>query len=274
MQVEEPSISSIRNRIMTEKDEKYRLAFMYAFLTGCEITEACGPYSPRGTYAVEVSYLIDDVFQPAVLFKIKSARRNGSIRSCVLPLDPKYEPWVELILRWFKKCGNDYVFNFSQTGTLESSKRYAGLRIKELFKGFKTIKEGYRRDKGRKIETRHAPFLFTALRQIRKQQLENDYNFDEIDLAKFGGWRIKSTNAMVNLKVKDIFENKREFNLEEYKKDSEIDLSRNYSPRKIVNVSATFYYDSNVFWCFFRGFRGILHHFYIKTQLRLRSNVF
>ena len=51
-----------------------------------------------------------------------------------------------------------------------------------------------------------------------------------------------------------------------------IDLSRNYSPRKIVNVSATFYYDSNVFWCFFRGFRGILHHFCIKTQLRLRSN--
>jgi hypothetical protein len=52
-----------------------------------------------------------------------------------------------------------------------------------------------------------------------------------------------------------------------------IDLSRNYSPRKIVNVSATFYYDSNVFWCFFRGFRGILHHFCIKTQLRLRSNL-
>lgn len=49
-----------------------------------------------------------------------------------------------------------------------------------------------------------------------------------------------------------------------------LDLSRNYSSRKILNVSGTFYYHSNVFRCFFYGFRGIFTSFLYGHTITLK----
>ena len=47
---------------------------------------------------------------PAVIFKVKTAKRRGRPRYCAVPIDPEMEPWAQELAQYFDEFGEDDVF--------------------------------------------------------------------------------------------------------------------------------------------------------------------
>ena len=143
------SYQEVRTKIESIEDEKYRHAFMYQLMICGRISEVCGKYAPRGTDAIETTFMVEQQKEvdwngrtvtiiekeeiPFVLFVVKTAKRKGKLRPCALPLDPAYEPWTQPLLDYFKKAGDDYPFMFHEK--YEHSIRYAQWKAEEAFEG-------------------------------------------------------------------------------------------------------------------------------------------
>ena len=122
-------VSDIKQIPKDADSERYRMAFMYQLLIAGRISEVCGKYAPKGIEVYEVEF--DDV--PAAMFVVKTAKRNGKLRTAALPLDPKYEPWTKPLLKYFQDAGDDYPFMFSKR--FEHSIRYAQWAAAKVFEG-------------------------------------------------------------------------------------------------------------------------------------------
>jgi len=240
----QPTEAEVRTRIESIKDEKYRYAFMYQHLICGRISEMCGQYAPLGTSYTEMEFevpifkqrtfgeeevtVVEPTMVPAVMFIAKTAKRGGRLRPCAIPLDPKYEPWAQPMLDYFKETGDSHPFMFHEK--FEHSIRYAQWEAEKTFKGFmwpmvkytKSDKILYERkmviserygDTGyqeflvefadgkrywtydkkfvrepEEVLARWKPFRSHCLRKRRTVTLTMDHGFDGIDSAYFGGW--------------------------------------------------------------------------------------
>lgn len=211
MSSNEASVLEIRKRIEAIEDEKYRLAFMYQFLIGGEISEVCGKYSPLGDDAHFVNIEIDREKIPALIFFIKTARKGGKNRTCTVPLDPRYEPWSRLVGTWFRENRGEHPFLFSDN--IESSTRYAQWEAKKAFDGLMWLMGEYQMSEtDGKIEMRYRPFRAGMLRKIRKKNLMEFYHFNEKDLASYGEWRELIKNPHIKAEVYDVLDNEIKYN--------------------------------------------------------------
>lgn len=240
----QPTNTEIRQKIEAIKDRDYRRAFMYQLLICGRISEVCGQYAPLGTDFVEMEFevpiykeallegrkytIVEPTMVPAVMFIVKTAKRNGKLRPSTVPLDPEYEPWAQPVLDFFKEHGDDYPFMFHEK--VENSVRYAQWEAEDAFAGLEWPMIEYTRTKdipyksemvlttrygdtgyeeylveledgtrywtydkktvkqSEKIQARWKPFRSHALRKRREVTLTLDYGFDGIDSAYFGGW--------------------------------------------------------------------------------------
>lgn len=258
MSYHQPTEAEVRARIETIKDEKYRYAFMYQHLICGRISEMCGRYAPLGTSFVEMEFkvpifvprtfgdeeviVVEPTMIPAVMFIAKTAKRKGRLRPCAVPLDPKYEPWAQPMLNYFKEVGDDYPFMFHEK--FEHSIRYAQWAAEDAFDGFMWPMIQYTRankipykpemvlserygntgyeeylvelDDGKRYWTydkkyvndpeevlaRWKPFRSHCLRKRRIVTLTMDYGFDGIDSAYFGGWTESGKDKTIPVALK------------------------------------------------------------------------
>jgi len=201
---EEATVLEVRNRIEAIEEEDFRLAFMYQFLIGGEVSEVCGKYAPRGTDAHYVEFQIDKEKIPFVLFIIKTARRSGKLRTCAVPLNPSYEPWAEPVYNRFKERGENYAFMFAKK--FKSSTRYYQWHADRVFKNLLWLMDEYQTEKSDgKVEMRYNRFTPLMLRKIRRKNLLEFYHFDEIDLALYGGWKDPVKDPKIKIRIRDIF---------------------------------------------------------------------
>jgi len=248
----------VRARIEAIKDEQYRYGFMYQHLICGRISEMCGQYAPLGTSFVEMEFEVPIFIEktlegqevtvveltkiPAVMFIAKTAKRQGRLRPCAVPLDSKYEPWAQPMLDYFREVGDDYPFMFHSK--FEHSIRYAQWEAEEIFDGLMwpmiqytrakkipykpemVISERYgdtgyeeylvELDDGRrywtydkklvseseKILARWKPFRSHCLRKRREITLTMEYGFDGIDSAYFGGWTESGKDKTIPVALK------------------------------------------------------------------------
>jgi len=214
MSSNEATVLEIRKRIESIEDEKYRLAFMYQFLIGGEISEVCGQYSPMGDDARFVNFEIDREIIPAIIFFIKTARKQGKLRTCTVPLDPHYEPWARQLGDWFTKNKGRHPFIFS--ATMQSSKRYLQLEAERVFDGLLWLMSEYQLSRERrdvesdgKIAPRYKPFRGGMLRQLRRRNLLDFYHFNEKDLALYGEWRELIKNPQLKTEVYKVLDSEK-----------------------------------------------------------------
>jgi len=254
----QPTDAEVRARIEKIKDEQYRFGFMYQLLICGRISEMCGQYAPHGTDFVEMEFevpifipqvlegreviVVEPTMIPAVMFIAKTAKRDGRLRPCAIPLDPKYEPWAQPMLDYFKEVGDDYPFMFHEK--FEHSIRYAQWEAEKAFDGFmwpmiqytRSIKIPYKPemvitkrfgDTGyeeylvelengsrywtystefvkdpQKVLARWSPFRSHCLRKRREITITLDYGFDGIDSAYFGGWTESGKDKSIPVALK------------------------------------------------------------------------
>lgn len=139
------SVSDIKQLPRDADDEQYRMAFMYQLLTAGRISEVCGNYAPKGNEVYEVEFK----GVQAIMFVVKTAKREGKLRAAALPLDPEYEPWTAEVFEYFKKAGDDHPFKFGKNWV--SSKRLAQYVAAKTFDGFEWPMKKYSRAELRPI---------------------------------------------------------------------------------------------------------------------------
>jgi len=159
-----PSVDDIRNRVDSLGKLKYMNALRYQYLICGRVSEVCGNYAPIGTDA----HIVEFEGEEAILFPVRTAKRNGKIRPVALPL--KYEPWARALVGWF-----EYI----------------------LFDGLSYPIEKYRPGKYLDwIDAHWNPMCTHALRHIRAlQDLLCFYGFDGLDLAIYGGRSSQSVES-------------------------------------------------------------------------------
>ena len=159
---------------------------MYQYLIGGRISEVCGDYKPLGTDAFTADIQINNKKVPAVLFKIKTARRKGKLRICALPINDECEPWTKQVFDWFQKHGDECPFIFMKRGNLKHNKRYMQWKAEEIFEGYGQPMDEYYSDDG-KIPERTKKFTSDGLRKLRGNILREFYHFNDEELKIFSG---------------------------------------------------------------------------------------
>ncbi|MEM2780842.1 MAG: hypothetical protein QW791_08275 [Candidatus Bathyarchaeia archaeon] len=193
-----PKVETVRRRIESVGREDYRIFLKCAYLFAARVSELVAYASPRDTtiprgptgrdYYID-NFTLGPLKAEAAIFKIKTAKRGGKERLIALPLDKRFEPWTESILRYYQKCGDKPLFPFSRQRALQIAR--------QVFKGLKYPVERYvivNQSLGlRKVVEPHLkPFGLHALRHLRATELIEFYGFDGIDLSIFGGWTLRS----------------------------------------------------------------------------------
>ena len=172
-----------------------------------------------------------------VLFVVKTAKRKGYLRPCGRPLSTKYDPWAKELLDYIES-GDEYPFKFSEniasskSYTMNKARDvFDGLHwpMSDYTRGFKRpytedmVKHQRWGDDGfeeylvffpdgerswtksaeyatvsEKIEPRWKRVTSHVLRKISIQTLLNNYGFDQVDGAYYGGWTISGQRVGVS----------------------------------------------------------------------------
>lgn len=206
------TLKDVRKRIETIPNEQYRNAFKYQYLIGGDAGEVSGINAPLSSDAQFIQLRVGSSEIDAILFIVKTVRRQDHFRACVLPLDTRFDPWVKDVYNWIQKNEDTYPFRFPRkdgSGVLgaKTSKTYIMNLAKEIFQGLTWFKEGYTTTKKRQ-ERRDVDFTSSQLRDLRLAVLSELYAFDEADSAYFGAWKLKSYNERVNAEVEEILSKK------------------------------------------------------------------
>lgn len=192
-----PSVSLVRKRIQQITKEKMRYCLMTAYLYAGRISEVVGHASPsdntvargpKGTDVKKEIFNLGPIDEPCVVFKVRTAKRDGRERSIALPTN--YENWTSPLYEYFKSSSNGLVFPFTR--------QLVGRYVKEhaVFKGLRYPIETYSIWKDgsvvKKVDSHMRPFALHALRHLRATELIDEYGFDGIDLSIYGGWTLRS----------------------------------------------------------------------------------
>lgn len=201
----------VRRRIGVLPKSRARYILMANYLLGCRISELISVKSPgdtttaRGGVGSDVSivdYEQEGVSAQAVLFRLKTAKREGEPRIVALPMDPKFEPWAKELADYSISMGSEPVFPFTrQLAFKYAQKTFKGLwyKIEKYYsitdeQKEQILKDGEKRE--RTLETQHLKrFGLHALRHVRSSELVEYYGFDAFDLALFGGWSMNSATS-------------------------------------------------------------------------------
>lgn len=199
-----PSVDVVRERIESVRREAIRNCFMATYLFAGRISEVIGKGTrkdtttvrgPRGTDATQRIYELGPIKQSAVVFSVKTAKRNGKERLIGLPLNSDFEPWTQILYDYFKEWDNEIVFPFTRQKAWEYSKRaFEGLRYPiETY----TIRGSRQRLK--KVEEHSRPFRLHALRHLRATELVTHYGFNAFELATYCGWTYHTAVGMASI---------------------------------------------------------------------------
>jgi len=190
-----PSVETFRKCVEKVTEEPIRFCLMTLYLFCGRISEAVSlayktdrtvARGPRGIDARLDAYRVGDIEFPAVVFTVKTAKRQGLERKVAVPADPAYEPWAQPVYEYFKQHGQQHVFPFTQQYV-----RYRCSKL-EVFKGLTYTIETYPIWKNgvivRRVERYSRPFTLHAIRHLRASELVDYYGFTGGDLAVYGGW--------------------------------------------------------------------------------------
>lgn len=195
-----PSVDSIRKRINKAEPKEAKYCLMTAYLFCGRVSEVISRIcpsdlnktsarGPTGKDAKLRTYKLGAIKEDAVVFTVRTAKRQGKERQIAIPLSPKYEPFSEQLYNYFLEFGKDSVFPF----TRQKAHGYA----RKAFSGFKYQIEYYKIWENGKIKsepsTHMRGFRTHALRHLRASELLNEYDFNGVELSAYGGWTLKST---------------------------------------------------------------------------------
>jgi hypothetical protein len=145
---------------------------------------------PRGTDARLDVYRVGDMKFPAVVFTVRTAKRQGLERKVAVPADPTYERWAKPVYEYFRQHEDKPVFPFTQQHV-----RYRCYKL-GVFKGLTYTIETYPVWKNgvvvRRVERYSRPFTLQAIRHLRASELVDYYGFTGGDLAVYGGWTFRT----------------------------------------------------------------------------------
>jgi hypothetical protein len=205
--MELPSVEDVRKRIWNVDEESIRYCLMTAYLFDGRISEVVGRKSPsdesvaggpKGSDArLDTCRVLDREIE-AVVFTVKTSKRQGRERLIGLPLEECYEPWSKWLYAYFQKARDRFVFPFTR--------KYVWKHITDakVFEGLRYPIEKYKVNKKGEIELVQAherDFKLHALRHLRATELVGSYGFDGFNLATYGGWtyhRMAETSSMMD----------------------------------------------------------------------------
>lgn len=191
-----PPPAEVRRRIDAVEDDGIRNCFRTAYLYAGRISEVVGagyfadiPRGPKGSDVRMESYELGPIKEPAVVFTVRTAKREGKPRLVGLPVN--YEPWALPLYDYFQEHGDDFIFPFTRQVAWEAAKK--------TFDGLSYTIEPYHwhRQGGTVVVERHLkPFTDHALRHLRASELVEFYGFDGVDLGIYGGWTLRTAARM------------------------------------------------------------------------------
>jgi hypothetical protein len=188
-----PTYDDVRARIDRVTDDANRFCLQTVYLWAARISEVVGksslsdtkttPRGPKGTDAELNSYKIGSEQYEIVVFKVRTAKREGLERRIGLPT--QFEPWAKPLYNYFQSKKDSIVFPFTRQQMWTVSKT--------IFKGLKYPIEKYTITKKSelkkiKIPRHYRDFRLHALRHLRATELIEYYGFDGFNLATYGGW--------------------------------------------------------------------------------------
>lgn len=228
-----PTDHEIRQRVLEVSNEQRRVGFMAQYLWLGRVAEVFGKYMPKR----DSFRLTEFDGEEAVMFFVRTAKRDGMYRPVALPLDKKYEPWTEVVYEYMAGCTQEYPFALS--GNHETSKKYAMNAARKALKGLwypyadytRGVPEPYTQDmvvdkgynkkgydewivelpdgrRGRTTDREtvimNVPVNFRwkratshLFRKHRNDLLKYTYRFDGTDRSIIGGWTEKSQDSDV-----------------------------------------------------------------------------
>ena len=205
-----PSATEVRKRIRNVPQEDMRLCLMTCYAYAGRISEVVGCSSPsdnttaRGPRGHDVhldSFKLGRTKEPAAVFTVRTAKRDGMIRKIGLPLN--FDGWATPLLEYFKDAKDSLVFPFTR--------QHVGTYVREhgVFKGLTYPIETYGIYKEgklvKKVEKHTRQFGLHALRHQRATELVEHYGFDGFNLAAYGGWTIRTSQLMFGVLVPVVF---------------------------------------------------------------------
>lgn len=134
-----PTVREIRERIDSMPTSSrsgiiYQNAFRYLYLIAGRVSEITGRLAPKGSDAIRAKIRGDD----AVIFAVKTARRDGRIRPIAVPMNSLFEKWTAPLYNWFQAHEDSEPFGKLTT---RSYQRMATI----VFEGLKWPVEGYQK---------------------------------------------------------------------------------------------------------------------------------
>lgn len=176
-------IAEIRTRIENISEEQYRIALMYAFITGTDVAQVSGKYRPSGNDAKKITVYNRSSPIDLIMFKIKPNRGKGNIIFSLFPADDSFDPWINIIYSYFKKFSEDPPFKFHDK--FEHSIRYLQWKVEEIFNGLDVAFLFYSKSEMAKKDIDEKRMNTNALRRLRLNDLMIIYSFNALDLALF-----------------------------------------------------------------------------------------
>jgi hypothetical protein len=191
-----PDPMNIRSRIEKyTEDRDLQMLFKAVYLLGAKECEMLGEkygsdkmthvYGPTGNDSWEKTELVHNKKVNTVYFKIKTAKTKGKEERIVL-LPKDHEPWAKELHDYFKEKGNKKVFPFNR------------IEIHDRVKKSKVL-EGLKKPVTYTGETTWKDWGLDELREVRKKELEDEYEFKEAHLKVYGIKKIDRKRAPDNL---------------------------------------------------------------------------
>lgn len=189
MSLEQATPEEVRSRILEVKPRNKRLGLMAQYIWATRRSEVCGQYA----FHVKQLELTEHQGKPVAVFsiigaKIEEGEEEGleiEPRPVALPLEVKYDPWVQELVDYIQKTNWDgtpktgKVFRYSDSTLYRAAKKaFRGLHYKIMV--------------GRRY--RMKPLATHGLRHIRVEELINRYGFEDYDIVAYAGWSPKAVN--------------------------------------------------------------------------------
>ena len=198
-----PSVREVRKRIEQISYKPYRMACKAAYLLAARASEIVGrAYAYERCYGIRGSDVYLDVYKQgdekfdAVVFRVKTAKRNGLIRNVALPVD--YEPWSLELYDYFSEFDGDYVFPFTRQELWRATQPYFH-DLTYLIEEYYYVDEETGELKKKPAHLKR--FGLHGLRHLRTTELVEFYGFDGFNLSAYCGWTIRSAQARFGAKI-------------------------------------------------------------------------